>query len=189
MVGLIHRLMLDMLRQNYGTEAVSTLMTQAGLADDQVFRLDTNYSDSEFQNLLKIVLEQTPLSQEQLESQFAVHFLKDALKRWPAFFEMSDSAKSLLEKQPRIHNGFASSMTQQADRDKINDKFHLDSSDHALTVHYKSPHQLCGLYIALAGEVLNHYREQARIEELSCLKHGDDECCIKLTWPQEERAS
>lgn len=189
MVGLIHRLILDMLRKNYGQEKVAQLLAQAKLPENQEFRLDTNYSDSEFQNLLGIIIQETPLSQPELESQFAVHFLEDAIKRWPAFFEMSKSAKSLLERQPKIHNGFASSMNHQVDRDKINDKFHLDSTDNTVVVHYKSPHQLCGLYIALAGEVLKHYQEQAIIEELTCLKNGDKECCIKLTWESEKAIS
>jgi len=184
MVGLIHRLMLEMLSQRYGQEKVSQLLTQAGMSQNRVFRLDTNYSDPEFQCLLATILRETELNQAELETQFAAHFLNDALKRWPVFFSMSDSAKSLLERQPRIHNGFASSMSKQSDQDQINDKFHLDSTENTLTVHYNSAHQLCGLYIALAKEVLNYYNDSADIEELSCLKNGDSECCIKLTWPQ-----
>ncbi len=182
MVGLIHRLLLDMLRRDYGAHTVTKLLSMAGLTPNEEFRLDTNYSDSEFQRLLELTLNETQLSQEQLESQFAVYFLADALKRWPVFFQMSTSAKSFLERQPRIHNGFASSMTLQADRDKINDKFRLESTEDSLTVHYKSPHQLCGLYIALAKEVLKYYKEEAQITEQQCLKHGDPECCISLRW-------
>lgn len=186
MVGLIHRLILDMLQRQYGEQMVNDILseTKAAVGHNigRHFRLDTNYSDQEFQTLLGIALKKTDLSQSDFEHVFAQHFLADALQRWPVWFQMSDSAKSFLERQPRIHNGFASSMKTQQDRDRINDKFHLDSTDDSLTVHYHSPNQLCGLYVELAKAVIKHYGDEAEVEERLCLKNGDHECCIVINW-------
>lgn len=184
MVGLIHKMLLDMLIDDYGVATLETILKRAEITPSQDFRIDTSYSDSQFREILKITLEETGLDVDAFEKRFAAHFLQDALKRWPMWFQMSNTAKSFLERQPKIHNGFASSMSNDQDRDKINDKFRVDSDDHSITVHYVSPNQLCGLYKALALEILNYYHDQAIIEESTCQKRGDHECCIRVVWDQ-----
>ena len=49
-------------------------------------------------------------TQEQAEEAYADFFCKDALERWPTWFTMSKNAREFLEKQPRIHHGFATSV-------------------------------------------------------------------------------
>lgn len=182
MVGLIHRMLLELLDELIGADAVGVILQRAKIAKDTEFRIDTNYSDEQFRTLLTCVIEETGLGRDALEKRFATHFLQDAKARWPMWFKMSSTAREFLLRQPKIHNGFASSMSSEADRTLINDKFHVDENAAAITVHYKSPNQLCGLYKALAQEVLDDYGEQAEITESLCLKNGDSECCIKVEW-------
>jgi hypothetical protein len=47
-----------------------------------------------------------------------------------------------------------------------------------IITHYRSPNRHCHLYISLAEEVLKLYAEEALIEELRCMKQGDEECEI-----------
>ncbi len=49
-------------------------------------------------------------------------------------------------------------------------------------MHYRSPNQLCGLYTATARWIINHYGDDASIEETKCLKQGDSECEIRIRW-------
>lgn len=186
MVGLIHRMLIELLDELIGADAVSRILQQAKIPVDTEFRIDTNYSDEQFRTLLSCVMEETGLDQDTLEKRFATHFLKDAKARWPMWFKMSNSARDFLMRQPKIHNGFASSMSSEADRTLINDKFHVDEEADKIVVHYKSPNQLCGLYKFLAQEVLDDYGEQATISESLCLKNGDDECCISVEWSTPE---
>lgn len=185
MVGLIHRLLLEMLHPMVGAEGITRILQQAGIPADTEFRLDTNYPEAEFDGLLQAILDETGLPQPQLEQIYARFFLADAKKRWPTWFSMSANGREFLLRQPKIHNGFASAMLNEADRSRINDKFMFEEGDSAITVHYRSPHRLCGLFKCLAQEVLDHYQEQARISESLCLKQGDRECCIHIAWEDD----
>ena len=183
MVGLIHRMLLELLDELLDAAAVARIRARANIPADTMFRMAQSYSDEEFRNLLTCIMEETGLDRDTLEIRFASHFLKDAKARWPRWFDMSTSARELLLRQPKIHNGFASSMCSEADRTRINDKFLVDEDEQGITVHYKSPNQLCVLYKALAKEVIDDYGEQATITESLCLKKGDAKCCIRVEWP------
>ena len=47
---------------------------------------------------------------------------------------------------------------------------------------WRAANQLCGLYTALARLIINHYGDDASIEEAKCLKQGDSECEIRIRW-------
>lgn len=182
MVGLIQRLLLELVQQELGDDGLKRVLAQAGIPSDREFRIDTSYSDEEFQRLLQATMSQTGLDQDQLEKRYASYFLADAQRRWPMWFKMSGSAREFLLRQPKIHNGFASSMKNEEDRSRINDKFHFEEHPHHLVVHYRSPNHLCGLFKYLVMEVLELYGETACIDESLCMKQGDDECCISVSW-------
>ena len=95
---------------------------------------------------------------------------------------MSKSAREFLQRQPKIHNGFATGVRDQKAGQAINDKFEIEHIEDGITVHYRSPNQLCGLYMALARCLMKHYGDEAAIEETKCLKQGDSECEIRIRW-------
>jgi ribosomal protein S25 len=69
-------------------------------------------------------------------------------------------------------------------RDQIKDKFRIEKLENKIITHYRSPNRHCHLYTSLAREVLQHYEDQAIIEEVSCMKRGDTECEIWITWAE-----
>jgi len=182
MVGLIQKVLFDLLAEVGGPQVVAQVRLRAGIPEDRRFRLDTVYPDDEWQRLLAATGEVLGKSQDELERAYADYFGRDALRRWPAWFEMSANARQFLERQQTIHNTFATGVRDAGARAGITDKFRLEKREHELVTHYRSPNQLCGLYKALAQWVLDHYREQAQIEETSCTKHGDAECEIHIRW-------
>ncbi len=184
MVGLIHMVLFGLIEAMAGAEAILEVRRRAGVPPDKVFRMDEAYDDAEWQRLLAAacaVLEVTPAQAEQA---FAEFFLRDALGRWPAWFAMSRNAREFLERQPKIHRSFASSVLDSAARQAIVEKFHVDSRPSELIVSYASPNQLCGLYVALARAVIRHYGEQATVEETRCCKRGDPQCEVHIGWPE-----
>lgn len=182
MVGLIQKLLFDLVELADGTEAVAEVKRRAGVPEDKEFRMDEAYDDQEWQRLLAAACEVLNVTQEQAEEAYADLFFKDALRRWPMWFQMSRNAREFLERQPRIHNGFATGVQDPGARQSINDKFQLEKHKGELVMHYRSPNQLCGLYKALAHRISNHYGEKASIEETRCLKQGDPECEIHISW-------
>lgn len=183
MVGLIQKVLFDLIDEVAGPAALAEVRRLAGIPDDRRFRLDTVYPDDEWQRLLAAAGTVLGKSQDELEVAYASFFGRDSLRRWPVWFEMSANARQFLERQQTIHNTFATGMRDAGARSGIRDKFRLEGRPHELVTHYRSPNQLCGLYKALAQWVLDHYREQATIEETRCTKRGDTECEIHIRWP------
>ena len=67
-------------------------------------------------------------------------------------------------------------------RSAIDDKFEVEERAGELVVHYESPNQLCGLYMALARRIIDLYGDQAVVEEACCAKNGASQCEIHVRW-------
>lgn len=182
MVGLIQKMLLDLVEAAAGPQAVKDVKRAADVDESRVFRLDEVYEDAEWRRLLAATHQVLKLSPEEAEAAFADHFFKDALNRWPMWFKMAKTGREFLERQPEIHNNFARSMELPEHRENIGSKFRVDKQDAELVTHYRSPNQLCGLYKALAERILDHYGDVATIEETCCIKNGDEECEIHIRW-------
>lgn len=182
MVGLIHKLLFDLIEDMAGPEKLLEVKRLADVPAEKVFRMDEVYEDEEWQRLFSATCEILGVTQDQAEEVFSEFFFKDSMKRWPMWFSMSKTAREFLERQPKIHNGFATGVQDQKASQAINDKFDLEPVEHGIVMHYRSPNQLCGLYTALARLIIKHYGDDASIEETQCLKHGDSECEIRIRW-------
>ncbi len=182
MVGLIHTVLFNMVDQLAGHEKTREIRSAAGVAPDAEFRIDENYDDAEFRKVLSTACEQLGLSQQQAEAAFAKAFYEDSKERWPTWFALSKNARDFLKRQPTIHNGFATGVSDPAARPIIRDKFRQEEREDRLIVHYRSPNQLCGVFVELAQQILAHYGETATIEHPHCLNRGDDACEIHVIW-------
>ncbi len=182
MVGLVHKLLFDLIDSTSGPEAVSEVKRLAGVPQDKQFRMDEAYNDEEWRRLFAATCEVLEITQEQAEEVYADFFIQDARKRWPMWFSMSKTAREFLERQPKIHNGFATGVQDPQARQAITDKFQLEALENELIMHYRSPNRLCGLYLALARWIINHYGDKATVQETQCLKNGDPECQIHIRW-------
>ncbi|NNM58740.1 MAG: hypothetical protein HKM04_02890 [Legionellales bacterium] len=188
MVGLIQKLLCDMIQSMGGEETLNKIKMDAGIEPERVFHINQVYSDEEWQRLLASTLKILNVTEEQANDVYADYFAKDALKRFPNWFAMCDNSYEFLLIQPTIHNCFATAVTE-ADGELrkelckgINDKFHVDKEPMKVVTHYRSPNQLCSLYTALARWMIAHYQDEATIEEKKCTKRGDDECEIVIQW-------
>lgn len=188
MVGLIQKNLIDLVQQEGGAEAVAEVKRRAGVPLDRTFRIDTVYSDSEWQRLLAAALDVLSMSEAQLLDAYAEVFCRDALARFPTWFQMSRNSRELLERQPMIHNCFASGVRDPEARRAVTDKFELEKRPEELIVHYRSPNGLCGLYEALARWFARYYGERADIWQAQCLHRGDAECEIHVRWEKDSPA-
>lgn len=185
MLGLIPKVLIELVTSVYGAETALEIRRRAGCAGDTEFRINEVYDDEVWRKLVVATTEVLDWSADTLEEEYARYFLKDAQQRWPAWFKMSKTAREFLERHPAVHNNFADAVRDPASRDRIKDKFRIEKFEGKLITHYRSPNRHCHLYISLAREVLRLYGEQAVIEELKCVKRGDHECEIWISWPPQ----
>lgn len=182
MVGLMQKLLFNMIRSMSGEETLATIKQQAGLPPTQEYQMNNVYSDEEWRRLLNVAFNVLGLNTEQGDELFAAYFLKDTIQRFPTWFSMSKNSYEFLSIQPTIHNCFATSVLDKASREAINDKFKIDQLPNQLITHYRSPNQHCTLYKNLAREVIRYYQDEAFIDEKICMKHGAAECEIHINW-------
>jgi hypothetical protein len=182
MIGLIQKLMFQLVKKNAGEEAVLQIKQQAGVSLDSEFEINQVYSDEEWRRILSAVLKVLNCTEEELMVTFGDYFLNDVTKRFPTWVSMSKNSFELLSIQPRIHNCFATSIVDKDTRKSITDKFRIESFPNHLITHYSSPNQHCILYIYLAKKVIAMYGDEAIVEEKCCQKKGAPECEIHITW-------
>ena len=186
MIGLIQKVLLDLVEKAGGREAVLEVKRRAEVPADKSFRLDVAYSDDEFRRLFAATCDVLRVTPQQACVAYADAFGRDALVRFPAWFAMCKTGRQFLEKQPLIHNAFATGLADPAARKAVTDKFQVTSLGDELVTRYRSPNRLCALYKALAQWMLDHYGDRATIDEPRCLLRGDDECEIRLRWAPDE---
>ncbi len=182
MVGLIQKLLLDMVEARAGAQAVAEVRRRAGVPPDRVFRISEPYPDEEWRRLLRAACDVLSCGEEEALDAFAEVFGRDALSRFPRWFAMSKSSREFLERQVTIHNVFASGVRDAEARRAVVDKFRIEKHEREIVTHYRSPNRLCALYKSLARWMFRHYGDEATIDEPRCMHRGDDECEIHVTW-------
>lgn len=182
MVGLIQKLLLDLVEARAGAGAVSEVRRRAEVPPDRIFRIGEVYSDEEWQRLLRAACDVLDLSEGEAMEGFAEVFMGDALSRFPMWFEMSVNSREFLERQITIHNVFASGVRDPEARRAVVDKFRIEKHKDKIVTHYRSPNHLCSLYKSLARWMFRHYGDEAILEEHKCMNCGDEECEIHVIW-------
>ena len=185
MLGLIPKVLMDLVTSEHGEDVAVEIKRRSGCATDLEFRINEVYDDEVWRKMVAAGCEVLDCSSEMLEEEYARYFLRDAQKRWPAWFKMSKSAREFLGRHPAVHNNFADAVRDPVSRGLIKDKFRVEEFDNRLITHYRSPNRHCHLYVSLAEEVLQLYGEVATIEQVKCIKRDDPECEIWITWPPD----
>lgn len=183
MVGLIPKVLLDLVEERGGAAAREAVRLRAGLPADAIHRIDQDYPDEEWRRLLAAACEVLGVSQAQALEAYADFFCRDALQRWPMWWKMSASARQFLERQPVVHNCFMAGLRSPQGSGAAPDKFCLEKRERELIMRYRSANQLCDLYKALAAWVIRYYGEDASISESHCMQLGHPECVIHVRWP------
>ena len=183
MIGIIQKVLLDLLEETGGAPLVTDVLRRAEVHEDVTYRIDQNYSDDEFHRLLQASGEATGLSESELCVLYAKAFLTRARDLFPRFFEMSSSSEEFLLRQATIHAVMASGLKTSEDRKAVTDKFSAEQIRPGFVrVHYRSANKLCELYKALAHEVASLYGEKLQISCEHCMKRGDAECRFAINW-------
>lgn len=182
MVGLICKLLMDLVMATAGDDGVGRVKLKAQVPREKVYKLNTVYDDAEWLRLVGAACEVLDITPDQAEAALAEFFFKDALGRWRMWFQMSRDSREFILRQPAIHNSLAAGVSEESQRSAIADKFRIEVTDDGIITHYRSANGHCGLYRALARHIIDHYGDEATVEEPRCARRGDDECEIHIRW-------
>lgn len=189
MVGLIQKILFNMILDIKGEETLREIKVMAGLSPELDYQINTVYSDKDWQRLLAATMKVLNLSPAEVDTLYAEYFGKDAIARFPAWFKMAKNSYEFILMQPIIHNCFATGVRDPKERSAIQDKFKIEKFPNKVITHYNSPNHLCGLYQSLAKWVINYYKDKATVEEKKCALKGDSECEIHIEWTKMENKS
>jgi hypothetical protein len=183
MVGLIQKVLLDLVEAQAGLDGVADVRRRAGVAPERLFRLGEVYPDDEFQRLLQAAIDVLDLEETKFLDAYADQFFRDVSLRFSKWFSMAGNSREFLEFQTTIHNTFASGVVDPAARQAVKDKFAVNSIDgRNIVTHYRSPNRLCKLYRAFGRWVADYYGDAIEFDEPRCMLHGDEECEIHVKW-------
>lgn len=182
MIGVIQRVLVDLVRERRGEAGAARFLADAGLAADFQFRIDTDYDDAQCLALFAAAGRVLDLPQGALFEAYADIFVRRSRVMFPAFYSLARSSREFLRRQPAIHNSFAAGLRDEAARRHVTDKFSIAEDGADLVTTYRSANGLCGLYRALATRVIADYGEEAEITDELCVARGDAHCRLRLHW-------
>ncbi len=184
MVGIIQKVLMNLLMRVGGEDTVAAVLKKAGVPEDHNFRIDTVYSDDEWNRLLVATMEVLKVDDATALKLYAEEFFNYAKSVFPVWFKMSKNSYQFLMRQPQVHSSFAASVSNKEDRKSIEDKFLIETYDleNRMVTHYRSQNKLCKLYKFLAQQTIDHYQDEATITETKCQHNNDHECEIHITW-------
>lgn len=182
MIGVINTLLLDYVKEKYGASMLEELVQHPVVPGDHQFRIDTYYSDVEWEDLYKKAVNMAGIDREEFEWDFGLFCGHALVNQFPGFVKGCKSARDMITRQPKIHNAISQSLTDHDAQKVVNNKFFLEEQGDKIIMHYASPNHMCTLYRSLATWVGDHFGEQVSINEPRCMKTGHHECEIHVQY-------
>jgi len=174
MMGHINNLVVELVRDSLGADAVAKLFAAAGLKQRR-YQPEVIYPETEFQALFKGAQTVFGVDSQAAELAFAEYFMKRSPQMFPAIFEQAGSARGLIERVPTIHRNFPASVSQEEFRDKVRI---CESTPSRIVLDYESPNRLCLTLRSVAERCLTYFGETGAVHETSCQKQGAPHCRI-----------
>ncbi|MCR9246343.1 MAG: heme NO-binding domain-containing protein [bacterium] len=176
MMGHINNLVVEMVRDALGDDAVADLFAKAEL-ESRIYQPEVVYPESEFQALFRGAQSVFGVGSDDAEEAFAAYFMKRSPEMFPAIFEQAGSARGLIERIPTIHRNFPASASQDAYRDKV---AIIESTPERIVLEYDSPNQLCNTLRRVARICLDYFGEEGAVHETCCKKEGAEHCRVVI---------
>ena len=173
----MHGVVFTSLRDYVGSRHGSALAA-AVFAGEPAHLLSEAYPDEDLQRLLGRLAEQTGEDADATLRDFGAFTAQRTFGRlYPAFFAIAPSAREfLLTVETRIHE-LVRATIPSAEPPRLHV---LPDGDDGVRIDYRSPRRLCVLMFGLVDGTAAHYGERAEIEELFCMRRGDEACVARV---------
>lgn len=176
MMGHVMDLFLRFIEEQGGAESVDRVFAVSGL-ERREYRFEQVYPEDEFGALVGAALEVLETDVSTVEAAFASFFMRVSPEIFPAIFELSENAQTLLSRIPHVHRSIPSAASKERFVDKL---VVSDQAPGRLLLRYESPHKLCGFLKRVAQLTLDYYGETGEIIEHDCARQGAEACSIEI---------
>jgi hypothetical protein len=149
---------------------------------EPVYLLSESYPDEDLVRLIGRATEAVGVNAEDLVHDFGVFTGATTFTRlYPAFFAISKSAREfLLTVETRIHELVRATIPKAAPPQLHVSELGADG----VVIVYSSPRRLCLLLRGLVEGTARHFGETAAIEEVTCMRRGDEHCTFEVRFSQ-----
>ena len=180
MMGHVLNLLVQCVRE-IDPEAVPKIFEHAGVEQLEEYRFEEVYPEETFGKLVVSTLEVLDVDVPTLENTFAEFFIRVSPQLFPAIFELSGDARTLLARIPHIHRSIPTAAGSQLFKDKLTV---VENDEEHLLLRYDSPHKLCGFLQRLANLTLEYYGNEGEVAELQCSREGHDACLVEVRFTE-----
>lgn len=184
MMGHINNLVVELVRDALGTDAVTKLFASANLKQRR-YQPEVIYPEAEFQALFRGAQAVFGVDSDAAELTFAEYFMRRSPQMFPAIFEQAGSARGLIERVPTIHRNFPASASQGEFREKVRI---CESTPSRIVLDYESPNRLCLTLRSVAQRCLAYFGEAGAVHETGCQKEGAPHCRIVVEFHERVAA-
>jgi hypothetical protein len=171
--GIVFNLLEQCVREEHGEDTWDDLLDAAGV--EGAYTSLGNYEDDEFRALVAAAAHALELSCEEVERWFGRAAMAPLAERYPELFEPHQSTSRFVLTLNDIIHPEVRKLYPGAD---VPDFDLQTESAHRVTLKYRSPRRMCAFAEGLIEGAAQHYGEQVRIEQPSCMLHGAEACTI-----------
>jgi hypothetical protein len=173
--GVIFSSLRDFLAAEHGGEVAQRIFE-----GEPPYLLSESYPDERLFRLVARATDAVGVSEDDLVHDFGVFTAAKTFTRlYPAFFAISKTTREfLLTVETRIHELVRATIPNAAPPQLHVTELGADG----VSVVYSSPRRLCVLLRGLVEGTARHFGDAAAIEEVTCMRRGDDYCTFEVTF-------
>lgn len=177
MKGIVFNLLEQIVTREHGEDTWDDLLVAAGL--DGSYTSLGSYDDAELEKLVGAASEALDTPPDEIVRWFGRNALPLFAQSYPALFEGHESGRTFVLTlndiiHPEVRKLYPGAQVPEFDFDS--------TADGHLLMGYHSPRKLCSFAEGLLEGTADHFDEGVAIEQLQCMKRGDDRCLLEIVF-------
>lgn len=176
MKGVVFNLFEQLVVRDFGEDTWDVLLDASEL--DGVYTSLGSYADEDLAKLVSAAADALSMPADDVVVWFGRNALPLFAERYPQLFEPHASTRSFILTLNDIIHPEVRKLYPGIDVPE----FDFDLRDEGLVMGYRSPRKLCSFAEGLLLGAADHYGEQLTIEQPLCMKRGDVQCVLELTF-------
>ena len=176
MKGVVFNLLEQLVARDFGEDTWDALLDASGL--DGVYTSLGSYPDEDLGKLVSAASDALDMPADDVVRWLGRNALPLFAGHYPQLVEPHNSTRSFVLTLNEIIHPEVRKLYPGADVPE----FDFDSRGEVLVMGYRSPRKLCSFAEGLLLGAADHYDERLTIEQPSCMKRGDDQCVLEITF-------
>ena len=163
--------------EKLGAEGWKSLLAEAGLPTNKIYRNISFYPDDEFNHLLELSANKMHMAQTILYRDLGKDFGKYLISCYRMMFHSGWRTLDIIEKvAPKVFK-----ISQLVDPKAPAAKVSCPRlSPIEVEVHYESPRKMCPYIMGIIDATAEHFNETVKVSHVTCMLQNDPECVIHV---------